>query len=58
MQTRNYDTEVEELIMLCRSQDQLVPVQTKLPENDSNAVKFMWLTSNGKRREGEKNANS
>lgn len=58
MQTRNYDTELEELMALFRSQDQLVPVQVNIRENDSNTVKFMWLTSNGTRQEGEKNANS
>lgn len=58
MQTRNYDTELEELMALCRSQDQLVPVQVNIRENDSNTVKFMWLTSNGTRQEGEKNANA
>ena len=57
MQTRNYDTELEELMALCRSQDQLVPIQVNIRENDSNTVKFMWLTSNGTRQE-EKNANS
>ena len=58
MQIRNYDTELEELMTLCRSQDQLVPVQTNIPENESNAVKFMWLTSDGKQVEGENDANS
>ena len=58
MATRDYDTELEELMTLCRSQDQLVPVQTNIPENESNAVKFMWLTSDGKPLEGEKNADS
>jgi hypothetical protein len=58
MQTRNFDTELEELLTLCRSQDQLVPVQTNILGSDSNAVKFMWLTSDGKREEGKENANS
>lgn len=58
MQSRNYDTEMEELLSLCRSQDQLVPVQTSIPDTDSNAVKFMWLTSDGKRQEVKENANS
>lgn len=58
MQTRNYDTELEELLTLCRSQDPLVPVQTNIPEYELNAVKFMWLTSDGKQVEGENNANS
>jgi hypothetical protein len=58
MQTRNYDTELEELMTLCRSQDQLLPVQTNISENELNAVKFMWLTSDGKQVEGESDANS
>jgi len=58
MQSRNYNAEIEELLSLCRSQDQLVPVQTSIQDTDSNAVKFMWLTSDGKRQEVKENANS
>lgn len=58
MQTRNYNTELDELLAICRSQDQLLPAQTNLPEKELNAVKLMWLTSDGKQVGAENDADS
>ncbi len=58
MQTRDYDAELEELKEVCRSQGQNSIIESNLSVEDTAAVKFMWVTSDGKLLQGETDANS